>query len=105
MSILSYALLHTSKKGSKASGHLTSSFTTDKFIGMELLQYRLKNPQVTTKKLQNRTKATGNSRQLDYPDSRWEFPGILRVSKTLLNIKIRHRQPQTMFGWTIYPVL
>jgi hypothetical protein len=51
MSVLSYALYSTHLKNisSKASGHLTSSFTTEKFIGMELLQYRKKKPQVKQK--------------------------------------------------------
>jgi hypothetical protein len=51
-------------------------------------------------KMQNGTKVFGNSRELDYPDSRWGISGILLSQKRFLSIKISHRQSQTMFGWT-----
>jgi hypothetical protein len=83
MSSLSYALFHTSKKiSSKASDHLTSSFTTDKFIGMELFTTQSEKTAGYNKKLQNRTQVTRNSRELDYPDSWWRISGNFMFLKS-----------------------
>jgi hypothetical protein len=83
MSSLSYALLHIfkKKKSSKASDHQTSSFTTDKFIGMELLQYRVKKPQVTTKNCRTEPRSPGIPEYWTTLLPGGEFSGILRFLK------------------------
>jgi hypothetical protein len=85
---------------SKASGHLTSSFTTDKFIGMELLQYRVKKPQVTTKNCRTEPTSPGIPQNWTTLIPGGEISGILLSQKRFLRIEIKHRQSQTMFDWT-----
>jgi hypothetical protein len=91
------------KHKQQASGDLTSSFTTDKFKH-GIVTIRSEKAAGYNKKMQNRTKVTGNSTELDYPNSRWEILAILLSQKRFLSIKIKHRQSQTMFGRTT-PVL
>jgi hypothetical protein len=67
---------------------------------MELLQYRVKKPQVTTKNCRTEPRSPGIPENWTTLIPGGEFPGILRFSKAFLKIKIRHRQSQTMFGWT-----
>jgi hypothetical protein len=66
-----------------ASGHLTSSVTTDEFIGMELSQYRVKN-----RRLQQQQNCRTEPRSPVIAEN-WttlisggEFLEILRFSKT-----------------------
>jgi hypothetical protein len=92
---------HISKISSKASGHLTSSFTTDKFVGMELLQYRGKKPQViTTKNCRTKPRSPGIPQSWTTLIPGGEISRILLSQKRFLSINIKHRQSQTMFGWT-----
>jgi hypothetical protein len=67
---------------------------------MELLQYRVKKPQVTTKNCRTEPRLTGIPDNLTTLIPGGEFPGILLSQKRFLSIKIRRRQSQIMFGWT-----
>jgi hypothetical protein len=67
---------------------------------MELLQYRVKKPQVTTKNCRTEPRSPGIPQNWTTLIPGGEISGILLSQKRFLSIKIKHRQSQTMFGWT-----
>jgi hypothetical protein len=67
---------------------------------MELLHYRVKKPQVTTKNCRTEPRSPGIPQNWTTLIPGGEISGILLSQKRFLSIKIKHRQSQTMFGWT-----
>jgi hypothetical protein len=67
---------------------------------MELLQYGVKKPQVTTKKCGTEPRSPGIPQNWTTLIPGGEISGILLSQKRFLSIKIKHRQSHTMFGWT-----
>jgi hypothetical protein len=67
---------------------------------MELLQYGVKKPQVTTRKCRTEPKSPGIPQNWTTLIPGGEILAILLSQKRFLSIKIKHRQSQTMFGRT-----
>jgi hypothetical protein len=72
--------------------------TADKFIGMELLQYRVKKPQVTTKDCRTEPKSPGIPQNWTTLIPGGKISEILLSQKRFLSITIKHRQSKTMLN-------
>jgi hypothetical protein len=99
MSILSYVLYSTHLKNisSKASAWPSDVIIHyRKFIGMELLQYRKKKPQVTTKNCRTEPRSPRIPQNWTTLIPGGEIPGSLLSQKRFLSMKIKHRQSQTI---------